>query len=79
MIPLLLANWRFVLKAAVALAVSGSLAWVALALIDHGRMKERQAMTQRVETDRSKADVAERDVLDCPAGKWDREAMRCER
>lgn len=52
--------------------------WCATALIDHGRMQERaKAATAARSQDRA-ADAAERDVLNCPPGKWNRETDKCE-
>lgn len=43
-----------------------------------GRQQERTRIEQVNNANRDKADAAERNVLNCPPGKWNREASRCE-
>lgn len=43
-----------------------------------GRDNERAKAIAANRANDSKADAAERGVLACPAGKWNREAGRCE-
>lgn len=70
MIALILANWRLVAKAAAVLWFCFVLFWAGSALVDHGKLVERQTAMQRAEKERTKADAAERFVLDCPPGQW---------
>ncbi len=65
------------LKAAAAVAVAAWIAWGAYALVDHGRMTERAKAARQIEMQDSRADAAERRVLDCPAGEWSRENDKC--
>ena len=47
-----------------------------------GRIDGREGAIAKIEAANkasgSKADAAERDVMACPAGKWNREAGKCE-
>lgn len=42
-----------------------------------GAAKERARIEQANDAAEGKADAAERDVLACPPGKWNKEARRC--
>ena len=44
-----------------------------------GALKERMRIDQANDAAGTKADQAERDVLNCRPGKWNREAGRCDR
>jgi hypothetical protein len=67
------------LRAIAAIAVAAAVLWLALALVDHGRRSALDEVRAANADSASKADAAERGVLDCPAGRWNREARRCER
>ena len=67
------------LKVALEIAVAAAVLWLALALVDHGRRSALDDVRAANADAASKADAAERGVLDCPAGRWNREARRCER
>ena len=66
------------LKLAIAATMAAWLGWLAYALVDDGRLIERAKASRQIETQDSKADAAERRVLDCPAGEeWSREIGKC--
>lgn len=53
--------------------------WGAHWLFQRGVDSATIAITKSNTEAGGKADSAERDVLACPAGKWNREAEKCER
>lgn len=84
MTPLFIAGFKWIIGpvgrwVATALAVGFVIWWSASMLIDAGKMAERRRALQQAERARDKADEAERRVLDCPAGKWNKDSRTCEK
>ena len=65
---------RWWLRAGAGLALIAALGWLALALIDHGRHSAQEAQRAANAAAGSAADAIERQILDCPDGKWVRGA-----
>lgn len=65
------------------LALMAGLLLIAAVVVKERRDREAGAATERARIERandaaeSKADAAERDVLACPPGRWNKEASRC--
>jgi hypothetical protein len=53
--------------------------YAASRLVEYGRVSATAEITRSNETAAGTADKAEHDVLDCPLGRWNREARKCER
>lgn len=67
------------IKLAAAAALALALLWGAKALYDAGKARAAQQIEQANDASEGKADAAERGVLECPPGKWNREGGKCGR
>ena len=65
---------KLALVAAIVLAVL----WGAAKLVKFGETSALIEIEQANDKAESDADKAERDVLNCPPGKWSKEARKCE-
>lgn len=65
------------LRMAAIAAGIGLVWWVGAALVDYGRRSALDEMRAANAANQSAADQAERRVLECPPGKWDRRTSTC--
>ena len=66
------------LKLATVAAIVAGILWGAHWLFQRGVDSATVTITKANKASETVADKAERDVLACPAGKWNKEARKCE-